>query len=130
MEDISSQHQPIQQLRTNNATKFLSENLHNYFMKKINLELSASHTHQQNGYAKSSFGILSNILSCLMGNFELPEYLWTNAVMQADILNICPLFSNQMKAPFEVLHGKYSVYNIVCMFSSKCLVHLEKSDRS
>jgi transposase InsO family protein len=132
IEDMLSQQQPIQYLRTDNATEFLSEDLRNHFMeKKINLELSAPHTHQQNGVAERSFGILSNIVSCLMGDSDLPEYLWTEAVMQAvEIINICPTFANHMKTPFEVLHGKFPTYNNLHIFGSKCFVHLEKSDRS
>ena len=118
-------------LRTDNAGEFISDEARALFISEgIELELSAPHSQQQNGVAERSFGILTNIISCMMSESRLPDHLWVYAYLHAVyVLNRTPTLANKMATPYFIWHDKRPNYSALHNFGCKAFVLIEKSRR-
>ena len=122
----------VRSIRTDNAGELISDETRQYIeSKRIHLELSAPHAHQQNGVAERTFGQLNNIVRTLLEESQCPKTLWSEAFHHAvHLLNRIPTSANEFKTPYEVFHSKKPSHKFLQTFGTKAYALSEKFTRN
>ncbi|KAG7548326.1 Integrase catalytic core [Arabidopsis suecica] len=97
----------------------------------IKREFTCPHTPQQNGVAERKIRHLSETCRSWLHGKDLPKALWAEGMRcAAYVINRMPLSPNNMKSPYEMVHGKKPTVKHLRIFGSVCYVHVFDSQRT
>ncbi|CAA7020014.1 unnamed protein product [Microthlaspi erraticum] len=122
----------IKTLRTDNGGEFMSNEFLSFCRKHgIKREFSCPYTPQQNGVAERKIRHLSETCRSWLHAKNLPKALWAEGMRcAAYVINRMPLSPNNMKSPYEMVHGKKPTVKHLRIFGSICYVHVFDSQRT
>ncbi|KAG7551025.1 Zinc finger CCHC-type [Arabidopsis thaliana x Arabidopsis arenosa] len=124
--------QKIKTLRTDNGGEFMSKEFLSFCRDNgIKREFTCPHTPQQNGVAERKIRHLSETCRSWLHGKDLPKALWAEGMRcAAYVINRMPLSPNNMKSPYEMVHGKKPTVKHLRIFGSVCYVHVFDSQRT
>lgn len=96
----------------------------------IHHETSCVDTPQQNGRVERKHIHIFNIARACLFQGRLPVEFWGESVMTAaHIINRTPSPILDGKTPYELLHGKPPVFDLLRVFSCLCYAHRRARDK-
>lgn len=119
----------VKMIRTDNGTEFMV--LKSYFQKNgIVHQTSCVDTPQQNGRVERKHRHILNIARACLFQGRLPIDFWGESVMTAaHIINRTPSSVLDGKTPYELLHGKPPVFDLLRVFGCLCYAHRRTRDK-
>ena len=112
----------VKMIRTDNGTEFMV--LKSFFRNKgsyIIHHTSCVDTSQQNGRVERKHMHILNVARACLFQARLPVDFWgENILVAAHIINRTPTPVLNGKTPYELLHGKPPVYDLLRVFGSLC----------
>ena len=121
----------IQNLRTDNGTEFLSNNMSQYLSSHgIVHQTSYVGTPQQNGISKRKNRDLLEKTRALMLHMNTLKNFWSQAILIATyLINRLPSRVLEFKSPYETLKGRHITLSHLRVFGCMCFVHVQALHR-
>ena len=121
----------IQNLRTDNGTEFLSNNMSQYLSSHgIVHQTSCVGTPQQNGISERKNMDLLEKTRALMLHMNIPKKFWSQAILTATyLINRLPSRVLEFKSPYETLKGRHITLSHLRVFGCMCFVHVQALHR-
>lgn len=119
----------VKMIRTDNGTEFMV--LKPFFQKNgILHQTSCVDTPQQNGRVERKHRHILNIARACLFQGRLPIDFWGESIMTAaHIINRTPSSVLNGKTPYELLHGKPPVLDLLRVFGCLCYAHRRARDK-
>ncbi|GJR23816.1 retrovirus-related pol polyprotein from transposon TNT 1-94 [Tanacetum coccineum] len=113
---------PVRQIRTDNETEFVNQNLHEYYEKDgISHETSIAHSPQQNSVVERRNCTLIEAARTMLIYAKAPLFLWAEAVATACYTkNHSIVRLRHGKTPYELLHDKLPDLSFFHVFGALC----------